>query len=75
MAPLITTRRATLGDVDLLLANVQAGFDSYVAFAPEGWHSRNVARDRERTADLLASAGTWGLIALRLTLRRRESLQ
>jgi GNAT superfamily N-acetyltransferase len=62
--PLATTRRATLDDLDTLLANVQSGFDSYVAFAERGWQPPNSAAGRVRTAELLADPATWGLIAL-----------
>lgn len=59
----ITTRVATAADVDLLLGNVQVGFDSYVLFAPPGWSPPNVFADRDVTAERLASDETWGLVA------------
>jgi GNAT superfamily N-acetyltransferase len=62
--PPIATRRATLEDVDSILAQVQAGFDSYTEFAPPGWSAPRVAAERERTAGLLADPGTWALLAL-----------
>src|SRR3982074_502580 len=59
----IEMRRASLIDLDLLLANVQEGFDSYVAFAPLGWQPPDVSADRERTAELLSDSATWALTA------------
>lgn len=64
VAPSIDTRRARLDDLDALLANVQAGFDSYVAFAPPGWQAPEVAADRHRAGELLADPTTWALFAL-----------
>ncbi len=64
MRPLTDTRRANLDDLDALLANVQAGFDSYAAFAPVGWQPPTVPADRDRSAELLADPATWALIAL-----------
>ncbi len=61
--PTITTRRATLDDLDIIVADVQAGFDSYVAFAPEGWEPPDMWRDSQLTAELLADPATWALIA------------
>lgn len=62
--PLTNLRRATLDDLDALLANVQAGFDSYAAFAPVGWQTPSVSADRDRSAELLADPATWTLIVL-----------
>jgi GNAT superfamily N-acetyltransferase len=59
----ITTRRATLDDLDILVADVQAGFDSYTEFAPPGWEPPDMHRDRYMTAQLLVDPATWGLIA------------
>jgi GNAT superfamily N-acetyltransferase len=47
-----------------LVADVQAGFDSYVEFAPLGWAPPEVADDRDRFAARLADDGTWALLAL-----------
>jgi hypothetical protein len=33
----ISTRRATVDDVDVMLRIVEAGFASYAEFAPPGW--------------------------------------
>lgn len=60
----IETRRATLADLDALLAHVRAGFDSYVEFAPEGWRPPPVEHDRESTQDLLGDPETWALLGL-----------
>jgi GNAT superfamily N-acetyltransferase len=60
----IVTRRATLDDLDALLADVQVGFDSYTAFAPAGWQPPAVPADRERSAELLTDPRTWALLAL-----------
>ena len=61
---MIETRLASVQDAAALLAHVQAGFDSYVEFAPRGWRAPSVGRDRERTAELLSDPGTWALLAL-----------
>lgn len=57
-------RRATAEDASAFLAHVQAGFDSYVDFAPSGWRPPRVAGERERTAQTLRDAETWGMIAI-----------
>jgi GNAT superfamily N-acetyltransferase len=59
----LTTRPGTVADVDWLLADVQAGFDSYTAFAPFGWRAPDMSHDRERTEELLRDPGTWVLLA------------
>jgi GNAT superfamily N-acetyltransferase len=61
---LITTRCAGPEDVDTLLADVQAGFDSYVSFAGENWHPPNAFAERERCAARLAKPDSFALIAL-----------
>jgi GNAT superfamily N-acetyltransferase len=60
----ISTRRATVADLDVLVADVQAGFDSYVAFAPLGWVPPEVEADTGVIAELLADPETWALLAL-----------
>ncbi len=60
---MITTRRATVEDIDLLLADVQVGFDSYVEFAPPEWIPPDVLADRAAGLERLGSPETWGLIA------------
>jgi GNAT superfamily N-acetyltransferase len=62
--PTITTRLATVADLDVFVADVQAGFDSYVEFAPLGWVPHEVWADREGIGARLADVDTWGLIAL-----------
>lgn len=64
MAPLITTRRATVDDVDAMLAHVQAGFDSYTQFAPPGWQPPVTGVDRARTRLYLDDPQTWAELAL-----------
>jgi GNAT superfamily N-acetyltransferase len=60
----IATRRATLDDLDVVLDDLQAGFDSYVAFAPAGWRPPNVRDEGDRAAELLGDPGTWAVLAL-----------
>lgn len=60
----LETRRASIADVDVLLGNVQAGFDSYLAFAPAGWDPPGVERDRDWTIELLSGQGTWALLGI-----------
>jgi GNAT superfamily N-acetyltransferase len=60
----IVTRRAGLGDLDMLLANTVAGLASYVDFAPPGWEPPNRAGERDRQAELLEHPDTWALLAL-----------
>jgi GNAT superfamily N-acetyltransferase len=62
--PLIATRRASPEDVDAMLAHVQAGFDSYIEFAPAGWRPPQVRVDRDRTLEFLSDSQTWALLAL-----------
>lgn len=60
----ISTRQATPHDARFLIADVQAGFDSYVEFAPLGWQPPDVAADLDRVAERLSDAGTWALLAI-----------
>ncbi|HEY2160518.1 MAG TPA: GNAT family N-acetyltransferase [Solirubrobacteraceae bacterium] len=62
--PAISTRPATIEDLGAVIADVQAGFDSYVDFAPLGWVPPDVAADAERIAELLGDADTWSQLAL-----------
>lgn len=64
MSERFQTRRATADDVDQLLAHVQAGFDSYVAFAPAGWRPPRVVENRDASVERLADPATWALLAL-----------
>lgn len=61
--PAISTRLATVDDVGILIADVQAGFDSYVDFAPLGWVPPEVT-EHEQVAERLMESGTWALLAL-----------
>ncbi len=60
----VETRLAGLGDLDAVLADVSAGFDSYVSFAQPGWQVPDIAGSRETTAELLGDPATWALLAL-----------
>jgi GNAT superfamily N-acetyltransferase len=51
-------------DLESLLEHIQAGFDSYAAFAPDGWEPPQVSEDRYRIAALLADPETWALLAV-----------
>ncbi len=64
MAGGIETRRGTVDDADTMLADVQAGFDSYVGFAPLGWVPPDATAGRDRTVERLADPGTWAMLAL-----------
>jgi GNAT superfamily N-acetyltransferase len=62
--PLITTRRATLEDIDAMLGHVQAGLDTYVEFAPTGWQPPHAGAMRKPTLELLGDPKTWALLAM-----------
>jgi GNAT superfamily N-acetyltransferase len=64
MTTMIDTRRASVDDVDVLIADVAAGFASYVDFAPPGWRLPDMGAEREREAELIADDATWALLAL-----------
>ena len=64
MTTMIDTRLASTDDVDVLLADVTAGFASYVDFLPSGWRPPDMSAERGRTAELIADDATWALIAL-----------
>ena len=53
-----------MDDIDTVLADVQAGFDSYVAFAPLGWAPPDAIARRQRTSERLADPRTWATVAL-----------
>jgi GNAT superfamily N-acetyltransferase len=61
---MIDTRRARADDVDVVIANVAAGFASYVEFAPTGWTPPDMTGQEESTAELIADQATWALLAL-----------
>jgi GNAT superfamily N-acetyltransferase len=58
------TRRATVADLDAILAIVQSGFDSYGEFMHEDWRPPDAFAGREGNAEILAQEGTWALLAL-----------
>jgi GNAT superfamily N-acetyltransferase len=60
----LETRPASVADLDALVAHVQAGFDSYTDFAPDGWAPRSVEHDRDWMLGLLASPDTWAQLAV-----------
>jgi GNAT superfamily N-acetyltransferase len=60
----LLTRRAGPADLDALLDNVAAGFNSYVEFAPAGWQPLDVHARRDWEADGLSDPATWALLAL-----------
>jgi GNAT superfamily N-acetyltransferase len=62
--PPISTRRASVADLEALIADVQAGFDSYVEFAPLGWVPPDVEADGELMGELMNDEETWALVAL-----------
>jgi GNAT superfamily N-acetyltransferase len=59
----ISTRRATVADVDELLLDVQLGFESYASFAPLGWEPPDMFAGRDRTTELVRDPSTWLLMA------------
>ncbi len=59
------TRRATPSDAPALVANVEDGFASYIAWAPVGWTPPvQGSAARARLAERLAQPDVWCLIAL-----------
>ena len=58
-SPAFELRRGAVEDLDLILATVQIGFETYVEFAPPGWTPPTPAEERARTADLLGEPETW----------------
>jgi GNAT superfamily N-acetyltransferase len=58
-------RPATAGDIDQLLAHLQAGFDSYASFAPEGWQPPQAVEIRDATIALINDPRTYAVIASR----------
>lgn len=61
---MIAHRRVAVDDIDALLANVQAGFDTYASFAPDGWQPPNVETWRAATLERLSQKTNWALLAL-----------
>lgn len=60
----ITTRRASVADIDRIQAHVQEGIDTYAEFAPPGWVAPQVSGWRQGTLELLGDPDTWALLAL-----------
>jgi GNAT superfamily N-acetyltransferase len=56
-------RRGGLDDLDVILATVQVGFETYAEFAPPGWTPPLPAEERTRTAERLADPDTWVMLA------------
>lgn len=59
----ITTRTATIADIDVLAHTMREGFLTYRSFAPRGWAPPPTALDRTRLADRLPRADAWCLLA------------
>lgn len=57
----ISTRRATADDLDAIVANLMAGFQTFAEFAPAGWAPPEPRP--EVTAEILARPDTWALLA------------
>jgi GNAT superfamily N-acetyltransferase len=47
-----------------MLANVQAGFESYSSFTPPGWRPPDAEEERGRSLVLLGDPGTFALLGL-----------
>ena len=58
------TRRAGLGDLDAVVANLAVGLATYTMFAPAGWKLPDGHIDRAREAEFLADPETWAVLAL-----------
>ena len=56
-------RRATLGDAEPMLAIIVEGFETYRAFAPEGWTPPSASDEAERLPALLAEDHVWYAVA------------
>jgi ribosomal protein S18 acetylase RimI-like enzyme len=63
LGPGVSFRATGPDDIDAIDRHVQAGFDSYAAFAGPGWTAPRVQTERARTMALLAAPETWALIA------------
>jgi GNAT superfamily N-acetyltransferase len=61
IVPQISTQTATADDIEALLANLRAGFETYVEFAPAGWQPPEPQPDKLLTP--LAENTTWALLA------------
>ena len=56
-------REAVAGDVEPMVAVTVAGFETYRAFAPEGWELPSTADEIERLEGLLGEDHVWYLVA------------
>jgi GNAT superfamily N-acetyltransferase len=56
-------RAPVAGDVEQMVAVTVAGFDTYRAFAPEGWEPPSTADEIERLEGLLGEDHVWYLVA------------
>jgi GNAT superfamily N-acetyltransferase len=56
-------RPATPADAERMVAITVEGFDTYHAFAPEGWTPPSGAEERERLRGLLGEDRVWYLVA------------
>jgi GNAT superfamily N-acetyltransferase len=63
LPPGVSFRRGGPADIETIERHVQAGFDSYVAFAGPDWKPPRVEHERARTLSLLAAPETWAMIA------------
>jgi GNAT superfamily N-acetyltransferase len=59
----ITTRIATLADIDVLAQTMREGFTTYRAFTSAGWEPPPDALDRARIADRLPRPDAWCVVA------------
>ena len=59
-------RAATPTDAERITAVTMEGFDTYRAFAPEGWTPPSAADEHARLLGLLAEARARGFAAMRL---------
>jgi GNAT superfamily N-acetyltransferase len=63
--PVLSFRRARLDDAAALTQVSQAGYATYVEWAPPGWQPPDLAVVTERElTDRLAQPETWGLVAV-----------
>jgi GNAT superfamily N-acetyltransferase len=56
-------RAAVAGDVEQMVAVTVAGFETYRAFAPEGWTPPSAADEVERLQALMVEDHVWYLVA------------
>ena len=56
-------RRGGIDDLEVILATVRVGFETYAEFAPPGWTPPMPAEERTRTAERLRDPDTWVMLA------------